>query len=186
MKNMFKKTFCAASVFAIAGVLGGCTVECPKKRGVMHQPRHPEYVQPVEVMESDTIIVYQTYEDADVNHLYAKMYTHSSHGGESKMGYIKFRETEDGLKMMVDLKDMRPNVPYSVRLYKCGSCHNDVRCCNANKAMNIKLPILKTGASGHLKETYMIHGLDASRLDGANVYLERDGGYKAGWGKLEK
>jgi Cu/Zn superoxide dismutase len=135
---------------------------------------------------SDTIIVYQTYEDADVNHLYAKMYTHSSHGGESKMGYIKFRETEDGLKMMVDLKDMRPNVPYSVRLYKCGSCHNDVRCCNANKAMNIKLPILKTGASGHLKETYMIHGLDASRLDGANVYLERDGGYKAGWGKLEK
>jgi hypothetical protein len=186
MKNMFKKTFCAASVFAIAGVLGGCTVECPKKRGVMHQPRHPEYVQPVEVMESDTIIVYQTYEDADVNHLYAKMYTHSSNGGESKMGHIKFKETENGLKMMVDLKDMRPGVQYSVKVYQCSTCYNDARCCNNSKKINVQLPMLQTGMSGRLDQTYMIRGVSAAQLNGANIYLERDGGYKAGWGKLEK
>ena len=49
-----------------------------------------------------------------------------------------------------------------------------------------KLPILEAGESGRLEHTYMIQGLSTAQLNGANIYLERDGGYKAGWGKLEK
>jgi len=186
MKNVAKKMFMFASVLGAAVLLSGCMMECPKKRGVHHAKPVTHYVQPVEVVESDAIVVYQTYEDADINHVYAKMYTHSSRGGESKMGHIKFKETENGLKMEVDLKDMRAGVPYSVKIYQCDMCYNDAKCCNNSRALNIKLPILQTGVSGHLNQTYMIQGLTAAQLNGANIYLERDGGYKAGWGKLEK
>lgn len=185
MKNVAKKMVMFASVLGAAIVLSGCVGGCPNKK-VTHHHKAIHYAQPVEVVESDAIVVYQTYADADINHVYAKMYTHSSRGGESKMGHIKFKETDSGLKMEVDLKDMRPGVPYTVKVYQCDMCYNDAKCCNNARALNIKLPMLQTGVSGHLNQTYMIQGLTAAQLDGANIYLERDGGYKAGWGKLEK
>ena len=182
MTNLIKKTCVFASVLGAAAILSGCT-GCPTKQ---HHKKTMQYMQPVEMIESDTIVVYQTYENSDVNHVYAKMYTHSSRGGESKMGHIKFRNTDNGLKMEVDLKDMRAGVPYTVKLYQCASCYNDVKCCDSEKSMDIKLPMLETGKSGRLNQTYLIQGLSAAQLNGANIYLERDGGYKAGWGKLEK
>ena len=185
MKKLTKKMFVVASMLGAVVLLTGC-MSCPNKKPAHHHKQAVRYAQPVEVVESDTIVVYQTYENADVNYLTAKMYTHSSRGGESKMGHIKFKETDSGLKMMVDLKDMRPGVPYTVKLYQCNSCYNDAKCCNNSRALNVKLPMLQTGTSGHLDQTYMIQGLNAAQLDGANIYLERDGGYKAGWGKLEK
>ena len=186
MANLIKKTVVFASVLGAAVLLSGCMMGCPNKKAMHHQKQPARYAQPVEVVESDTIVVYQTYENADVNHLYAKMYTHSSRGGESKMGHIKFRETDNGLKMEVDLKDMRAGVPYTIKMYQCASCYNDAKCCNNSKLLNVKLPTLQTGDSGRLNQTYMIQGLNAAQLDGANIYLERDGGYKAGWCKLEK
>ena len=98
----------------------------------------------------------------------------------------KFKDTDNGLKMIVDLKDMRPGVQYNVKLYQCSSCYNDAKCCNDAKKLNVNLPMLQTGESRHLNQTYMIQGMSAAQLYGANIYLERDGGYKAGWGKLEK
>ncbi|MDW2995239.1 MAG: hypothetical protein R8N24_04440 [Alphaproteobacteria bacterium] len=185
MTNLTQKLITAASVLGAVVLLAGCTTNCPNK-GPHHTKKYAYQAQPVEVIESDTIVVYQTHEDADVKHLYAKMYTHSSDGGASRMGHIKFRETDKGLKMEVDLKDLRPAVPYNVRLYQCGHCYNDAKCCGADRMMNVKLPMLETGESRHLKQTYIIQGLNAAQIDGANIYLERDGGYKAGWGKLEK
>ena len=181
MKNAMKKMFMFTSVVGAAALLTGC-MSCPNKH-----PKHMQkrYVQPVELVESDTVVVYQTYENADVNKVYAKMYTHSSAGGQSRMGHIKFHEIENGLKMTVDLKDMRPGVPYNVRLYQCAGCGNDSACCN-RLAMDKQMPMLETGTSRKLHQTYMIHGMTAAQLDGATIYLERDGGYKAAWGKLEK
>ena len=185
MKNITKKMFVAASALGAAVLLSGCMMECPSKKA--HPAKKMHRAQPVEVVEaSDTIVVYQTYENADVNSVYAKMYTHSSRGGESKMGHIKFKDTDNGLKMIVDLKDMRPGVQYHVRVYQCNTCYNDAKCCNASKHVDMNLPMLQTGESGRLNQTYMIQGVSAAQLNGANIYLERDGGYKAGWGKLEK
>jgi hypothetical protein len=184
MKNITNKILLLASLLGAVFVLSGCMMECPGKR---HHHKQMDRMQPVEVIEeTDAIVVYQVYENTDVNSVYAKMYTHSSRGGESKMGHIKFRDTDNGLKMEVDLKDMRPGVPYTVKLYQCASCHNDANCCRSANAMDIKMPMLETGLSGKLNQTYMIQGLSAAQLNGANIYLERDGGYKAGWGKLEK
>ena len=185
MKNLTKTVFMFASLLGATGLLSGCMMECPNKK--THHHKSVQRMQPVAVVEeTDAIAVYQTYEDADVNHVYAKMYTHSSRGGESKMGHIKFKDTDNGLKMMVDLKDMRPGVQYHVKLYQCGTCYNDAKCCTNAKKMDIQMPMLQTGTSGRLDQTYMIQGLSAAQLEGANIYLERDGGYKAGWGKLEK
>ncbi|MBR2511329.1 MAG: hypothetical protein IKB59_04120 [Alphaproteobacteria bacterium] len=185
MSSLMKKTCVFASVLGAATMLAGCS-GCPEKRHHVKHMHKAQYVQPVEMVESDTIVVYQTYEKADINSLYAKMYTHSSRGGESKMGHIKFHETDNGLKMEVDLKDLRAGVPYTIKLYQCSSCYNDAKCCHNSSAMDIKMPMLETGVSGKLHQTYMIQGLSAAQLNGANIYLERDGGYKAGWGKLEK
>ncbi len=186
MKNLTKKMLMFASVLGAAIMLSGCMMECPNKKAARHH-KPAQRVQPVAVVEeTDAIVVYQTYENADVDHVYAKMYTHSSNGGESKMGHIKFKDTDNGLKMTVDLKDLRPGVQYNVKLYQCNACYNDAKCCNNSKLMNVQLPMLQAGLSRHLNQTYMIQGLSAAQLNGANIYLERDGGYKAGWGKLEK
>ena len=125
-------------------------------------------------------------ENYNVDKVYAKMYTHSSKGGTSYMGHIKFHDTDNGLKMVVDLKDLRPGVPYNMKLYKCGMCANDeTGCCNKS-AIYVGLPMIETGMSRKVNQTYMIQGVSAAQLNGAKIYLERDGGYKAGWGTLEK
>ena len=99
MTNLTKKLLTVASVLGAVVLLAGCS-GCPAKKHHQKPMHKAQHMQPVELIESDTIVVYQTYEDADVKKLYAKMYTHSSRGGESKMGHIKFRETENGLKWM--------------------------------------------------------------------------------------
>lgn len=183
MNNMAKKMFVGVSALAAVVLLGGCT-GCPAKKH--HTKKMVYQPQPVEMIESDTIVVYQMVEKQPVDNMYAKMYTHSSNGGESKMGYIKFHQTDNGLKMKVDLKDMRPGVQYHVKLYQCDSCHNDARCCNNAKKLDMTMPMLQTGKSGRLEQTYMLQGVSAAQLQGANIFLERDGGYKAAWGRLEK
>ena len=183
MNNIVKKSILGTSLVALAIALTACG-GCPEKKA--HHKKHMQKPQAVEVVETDTIVVYQTYENADVDKVHAKMYTRSSHGGTSPMGYIKFHDTDNGLKMFVDLKDLRPGVPYNVRLYKCGVCgYGEEGCCNKS-AINVNLPMLETGISRKLDQTYMIQGMSAAQLKGAKVYLERDGGYKAGWGTLEK
>ncbi len=175
MKNLIKKMFLMSSVLGVAVLLSGCMMGgCPNKK-MKHKPAPKS---------SDVVVFYQTYENADVSRVNAKMYTHSSRGGESKMGYIKFNETDAGLKMETDLKDLRPGVTYTVKVYQCGSC-NDNTCC-AQNSMNIDLPKLRINHVGRLEESFIIRGLTAQQLNNAKIYLERDGGYKAAWGKLEQ
>lgn len=174
MKNLVKKMFMFTSVLCAAAILSGCAANCGhKKHKAQPKPQNQEMV-----------VFYQTYENADVSRVVAKMYTRSSRGGESRMGHIKFAETDAGLKMEVDLKDLRPNVTYTVKLYQCGNC-NDSTCCDQN-SMPISLPQLRINHAGRLEESFIVRGLTASQLNNAKIYLERDGGYKAAWGKLEK
>ena len=52
--------------------------------------------------------------------------------------------------------------------------------------MSVNLPTLSVQSAGRLKESFIIRGLTAEQLNNAKIYLERDGGYKAAWGTLEK
>ena len=175
MKNIVKKMLTLSSVLGVIVLLSGCT-GCGK-----NTPKPQPKPQPTE-----TVVFYQTYENSDVSHVHAKMYTHSSRGGESRMGYIKFYETDAGLKMEVDVKDLRPGKVYTVRVHQCSSCNNNSMCCD-KEPMSVNFPTLSSNAhGGKLKESFIIRGLTAEQLNNAKIYLERDGGYKAGWGTLEK
>ncbi len=178
MKNVIKKTFVMASVLGAAAILTGCGGGC----GGHHKAKHK--YQPAPQPVSETVVFYQTYEEADVANVKAKMYTRSVHGGESKMGYIKFAETDAGLKMHIDLKDLRPGVTYTAKIYQCGSCNNDSMCCDKSP-MNINLPKIEINHHGRLEESFIIRGLTAEQLNNAKLFLERDGGYKAAWGTLK-
>lgn len=177
MKNLIKKTLMLSSILAIAVLMAGCT-NCGQKK-MRHQPKPAMQQQATE-----TVVFYQTYEDSDVNRIEAKMYTHSSHGGESRMGNIKFMETDAGLKMEVDVTDLRPGKVYTVKIYQCNSCDSGL-CCNKSP-MQIDLPTLSVKKEGRLKESFIIRGLTAEQLNNGKLYLERDGGYKAAWGTLKK
>lgn len=176
MKKLMKKLSMLASVMGVAILMAGCT--CPGPKKAKRQPRP----QPV----TEAVVFYQTYEDSDVNHVSAKMYTHSSSGGESRMGHIKFRETDAGLKMEVDLIDLRPGVSYTVRIYQCGVCNNGSSSCCASSPLPINMPKIMSQNGSRLEESFIIRGLNAAQLQNAKIYLERDGGYKAAWGKLEQ
>ena len=176
MKNLVKKMLVLSSVLGVAVVLSGCA-------GCGHKKPAPK--PQMQQQTTETVVFYQTYEESDVSRVHAKMYTHNSRGGESRMGYIKFYETDAGLKMEVDLKDLRPGKTYTVRIHQCSSCNNDSLCCDKSP-MQINLPTLRIEKAGRLEESFIIRGLTAEQLNNAKIYLERDGGYKAAWGKLEK
>lgn len=181
MKNLIKKMFMFTSILGVAVLMAACSSDSKQAKS------------------SDGMEYYQTQEHADVKKVNAKMYTHSSSGGESRMGDIKFVETESGLKMEVDLKDLRPGVEYTINAYKmdCGDMTEEEmkkakkdkaefkKMCDKEK-MSVNLPTLKAGASGKLEETFMIRGLTAKQLNNAKITLSRDGNDKAAWGKAEK
>ena len=192
MKN--KTMFLLASVFGVTLLVGGCT--CPNKhydhnvttqcnkhdhtncqhaKNKVHKQSQPQI--------DETVIFYQTYSVSDVDDVHAKMFTRSSRGGESAMGTIKFQETNDGLKMNVDLIDLRPGKTYTAHVYQCGAC-NDSTCCDMSP-MAIELPTLRIDKAGRLQKSYIIRGLTAAQLNNARLILTRDGGYKAAWGTLK-
>ena len=181
MKNIIKKLFVLSSVLCAAVLLSGCMGCNNNKR--MHPQDKNMHMQQQKGMQSDNVTFYQTYEDADVTKVHAKMYTHSSHGGESRMGYIKFYETDAGLKMDVDLKDLRPGVTYTMSVHQCNKCSTGM-CCN-KMPLAKNMPTLRIEKPGKLEESFVLHGMSAEQLLNAKIYLERDGGYKAAWGMLK-
>ena len=185
-----KSLILLASLFGVAAILSGCT--CPNKNYNRHghqmqcnsknhqNCRHAKNNAQV----SETVVFYQTYDVSDVNDVKAKMFTRSSRGGESAMGTIKFKETDAGLKMNVDLVDLRPGKTYTAHVYQCGAC-NDSTCCDT-APMAVDLPTLRIDHVGRLQQSYIVRGLTAAQLNNARLILTRDGGYKAAWGTLKQ
>ena len=185
-----KTLFLLASFLGVASLMGGCS--CPKSyyahhaqcnrkdhSGCQHNKQKMRQGQ-----SSETIIFYQTYGVSDVDDVQAKMFTRSSRGGESPMGTIKFKETDAGLKMKVDLIDLRPGKTYTANVYQCGVC-NDSTCCDMSP-MAVDLPQLRIDKVGRLQQSYIVRGLTATQLNNARLILTRDGGYKAAWGTLKQ
>lgn len=179
-----KNLFLIASLCGIAILTAGCT-SCPTGA---HHPRHEQQYQGHgkhkhhNKQETVPVVFQQTYESGDIHNVKANMFTRSSRGGQSEMGFIKFKETDDGLKMLVDLIDLRPGKIYTAQVYQCGAC-NESFCCDT-EAMSVELPQITTKTTGRLQESYIIRGLTATQLNNAKLILTRDGGYKAAWGTL--
>ena len=186
MKSIMAKIIALASVTGMVILLSGCT--CPS-HGPEHHAKHTQYQQTQHKKHkpqnqiTETVVFYQTYDVNDVDNVTANVFTRSSRGGESAMGTVKFKETNDGLKMKVDLIDLRPGKTYTAHVYQCGAC-NDSVCCDT-APMAIDLPTLRIDKPGRLQKSYIIRGLTATQLNNAQIVLTRDGGYKAAWGTLK-
>ena len=186
MKN--KTLFLLASLCGVCLLTSACTT-CPTNthNHEMHQKHHKdkEHKKHHKMHDNNPVIFQQTYSGTDVKKVKANMATRSNQGGEAEMGTIWFKETDDGLKMTVDLVYLRPNTVYTAQVYQCGAC-NDNTCC-AMEAMSVDLPQLKVANNGErLQESYIVRGLTATQLDNAKLILTRDGGYKAAWGTLKQ
>ena len=186
MKN--KTLFLLASLCGVCLLTSACTT-CPTNthNHEMHQKHHKdkEHKKHHKMHDNNPVIFQQTYSASDIKKVKANMATRSAQGGEAEMGTIWFNETDDGLKMNVDLVYLRPDTVYTAQVYQCGAC-NDNTCC-AMEAMSVELPQLKVSNNGdHLQESYIVRGLTATQLNNAKLILTRDGGYKAAWGVLKQ
>lgn len=181
MNKIFTKITTVSLSIVAALVLAGCSTSCGGRHHMQkhHGHRGASQAQEVVVYEaSETVVA----EIPMSNVMKAQMYTRSSRGGTSEMGYIKFAQTDNGTKMMVDVTDLRPGKEYTVKIYPCGNCV-DSSCC-ASKCMNVKLPMLGVDEPGRLTKTYNVRGLNCADLANAKIVLTRDGGYKAAWGRI--
>lgn len=186
MKN--KNLFLIASLCGVCLLTSACTT-CPTQthEHSMYKEHHNKDKAHKKHKQHDNspVIFQQTYSGSDIKKVKANMVTRSAQGGEAEMGAIWFKETDDGLKMNVDLVYLRPNTLYTAQVYQCGAC-NDNTCC-AMEAMSVELPQLKVSNSGdRLQESYIVRGLTATQLNNAKLILTRDGGYQAAWGTLKQ
>ena len=177
-----KTSLILASLCGVTLLTAGCSSSCPTGPHTKYEHQHKKHDK--KQKKAEPVVFQQNYGSNDVNNVHAKMFTRSVNGGTSEMGYIKFNETDDGLKMNVDLIDLRPGKTYTAQVYQCWSCNASV-CCNT-EAMNIDLPQIKISETGRLQQSYIIRGLTASQLNNAQLVLTRDGGYKAAWGQLNQ
>ncbi|MBO7509208.1 MAG: hypothetical protein J6T57_02955 [Alphaproteobacteria bacterium] len=186
MQNTLNKITKLTMALGAVSVLAGCAVTCDGMQH-HHKPKHHQAQHaapaPAEVImyESETVEMVAV-ENMENTIMKAKMYTNSSTGGTSPMGYIKFAKTDKGTKMMVDVTDLRPGKDYVMKIYKCGDC-TDSSCC-ASKCMKVKLPMLSIDKPGRLTKTFNVRGLNCQDLANAKIVLTRDGGYEAAWGRI--
>lgn len=183
MSNVIKKLATVGAVIALVGCSG--VGSCHKDMTHHHKRHHRQTMQSnqpqqqvvmMEMVEADVV------EIDSVNVLKGAIYTRSSRGGVSDMGWIKFAQTDTGMKMMVDLTDLRPGKDYTVKLYKCGTC--DGGDCCTKQCIGAKLPMLSIDQPGRLSQTYDVRGVKWQDLINAKIVLTRDGGYKAAWGRI--
>ena len=187
MKQTIKKLLSLTIAFSVVLLLAACGGGCGGHHDGGGRPHHKMHNSPAPTAE---VIMYEA-EAVEVvapvpqprAMMKAKMYTRSSTGGTSEMGYIKFAPAENGVNMMVDITDLRPNKDYMVKIYPCGNC-DDYSCCAA-QCMNLNLPVLSVDSQMRLTQTYNIPNVNCSDLKNAKIVLTRDGGYKAAWGKIK-
>ena len=172
--------FLMASLCGITLLTAGCT-SCPTDT---HDKYHEQKMHKKHEKHPEPIVFQQNYTGNDVHHVRAKMFTRSMQGGDTEMGYITFKETDDGLKMIVDLIDLRPGKIYTAQIYQCGAC-NDSICCDT-EAMAVDLPQIQSANGERLQQSYIVRGLTAAQLNNAKLKLTRDNGYKAAWGTVKE
>lgn len=137
MNKLFKMT----SVIGIIAALGACSSS--------HETKQQD------------VKYTQTHVKDDVTHTSARM--HQVYGDQDRMGEIKFKETDAGLKMTVDLYDTRPGVEYKLQTYDMYGSKRD-----------LNMPMVKANAKGKIEETFLVRGLSAGELKNGKIALIRN------------
>ncbi len=173
MKNLIKKALTIMSALTVVFVMVGCSSNSTSD---VKAARHVRYVQ--------------THENSDVRTVKAQMY--QKNGNKSRMGEIKFHETDAGLKMTAELYDVRPGNKYSLELYKLKDCDMSkkdnkelfVKSCTKEKC-DSELPEMIGDKNGKIDASFLITGMSAADIDHNKLILVRDGNH-VGWGHLKE
>ena len=118
---------------------------------------------------------------------YAKMYTRNNHNEASEIGYVKFYDIDKGVKMVVNVDHLRPNVDYTTKIYQCSDakCTNPDTCC-MESTMSLQMPLTRNDKTNpKLQKSYVIYNVTTDQLKDATIFFERDNGYRAAWGFLD-
>ncbi len=121
------------------------------------------------------------------NKVHSKMYTRNNHGEASEIGYVKFYDIDQGVKMVVNVDKLRNGVDYTTKIYQCSDakCTNPDTCCRTN-TMSLEMPLTRRNKSNPmLQETFIIKNVSTDQLQGATIFFERDNGYRAAWGFID-
>lgn len=181
MKNLLQQITKTTLILGSVAFLAACSCGDTKSNHHHHKKKHNRgSQQEIVMMEEMTEVV--TSEVVEPNIMKAKMYTRSSKGGVTQMGFVKFFQTDNGVKMSVNVDYLRPKKDYTVKLVKCGVC-NDDSCC-AKQSMDMNLPTVMLEQQGILKQTFDVRGINWVDLNNAKVIFTRDGEYTAAWGRL--
>ena len=119
--------------------------------------------------------------------MFAKMYTRNNHGEASEIGYVKFYDIDNGVKMVVNVDKLRDGIDYTTKIYQCkdAKCMNPDTCCKET-TMALEMPLTRKNKNNPmLQETFIIQDVNTNQLQGATVFFERDNGYRAAWGFLD-
>ena len=173
-----KKIIKLISVFALIAIVAGCTSSntCPYKKNNYHQS--PEQHQKCNQQNCK--------HKKNKSKLHSKIYTRNNHGEATEIGYVKFYDIDQGVKMVVNIDKLRNGIDYTTKIYQCkdAKCTNPDTCC-METSMSLEMPLTRQNKNNPmLQETYIINNVNSDQLQGATVFLERDNGYRAAWGFL--
>lgn len=132
--------------------------------------------------KSRHLVEYENISEMDVNKnmLVANMYTKRGGRGEKlPIGQVFFMQSEQDVVMKTDLSDLRPNVEYRIKAYKC----TDEKC-STSECVDADFPIIKIEQVGKLEKEFVIPNMSLNEFHNVKIHMVRDGGKKAAWGKI--
>ncbi|MCL2439784.1 MAG: hypothetical protein FWD15_04730 [Alphaproteobacteria bacterium] len=123
------------------------------------------------------------HQDEHITRLSAKM--RQVGDKQETVGTVRFDEGDAGLKMYVDIEDVKPNTTFALRLYDISSCEFDKRDRKRlNKADkmtqleackkivdNVRFPMLKSDEDGNIETEFLLKGTSATKINGMRIAL---------------
>ncbi|MDR0449420.1 MAG: hypothetical protein LBG89_03100 [Rickettsiales bacterium] len=189
MKNHIKKLSMLALVAAFAATAGGCG-----KSGSLGD-------------DYGSINM----EEENTSKIRARMFMKSAEK-RTEIGTIAFSERDTGLRMHVNLRDLRPGSDFAVVVYDLTNCDEKKTCDAAGKDgktkkermakraewiascekvnQNVNTPTLQTDKKGQVRMSFLITGITADEMNNSKVVLTRENRngeeVAVGWGKLRE
>ncbi|MFQ6760577.1 MAG: hypothetical protein ACLRFM_04260 [Alphaproteobacteria bacterium] len=179
MKKFINIISALALVFTVAG--------CTTANDYGHKRHNDNEYQDTYVKHGKTACHEKKYYNNRSDKMYSKMFTRNNHGEASEIGYVKFYDIDQGVKMVVNVDHLRDGVDYTTKIYQCkdAKCMNPDTCCRET-TMALEMPLTrKNKMSPKLQETFIIKNVNAKQLQGATIFFERDRGYRAAWGFID-
>jgi len=174
-----KKFIKLLSVCALTFTIAACT--CTK------QPDCPYKHQNHQEMSQHEKPYHQNKQHQRRTKTHSKMYTRNNLGEATEIGYVKFYDVNDGVKMVVNVDKLRNGVDYTTKIYQCkdAKCTNPDTCC-METYMSLEMPLTRKNKNNPmLQETFFIKNVNTGQLQGATIFFERDNGYRAAWGFVD-